>query len=150
MSAKRTPPKKTPRKSSVQTAARRLGQKPAPVNGKGSTAILRKHALKLPETTEAPHFDMPSFRVAGKIFATARLTEAKAMLKLPRELQQAMSAAHPDAIEPVPGTWGERGATFVFIDRVPEKLFDDLVASAWANAAPKKLRDAHAACVRKS
>lgn len=116
----------------------------------GSAAMLRKRALKLPETSEAPHFDMPSFRVAGKIFATARVNERKAMLKLPRDLQLALCAAHAGAIEPVPGTWGQRGATFVFIDKIPESLFADLVASAWANAAPKKVREAYAAHVRKS
>src|SRR5438270_321987 len=33
-------------------------------------AEARTHALSLPETTEQPHFDMASFRVRGKIFAT--------------------------------------------------------------------------------
>ncbi len=134
--------KKAPAKKSVSRATRAADP--------GSTALLRKHALKLPETAEAPHFDMPSFRVAGKIFATARLKERKCMLKLPRDLQLVLCAAHPGAIEPVPGTWGERGATFVFIDKIAESLFADLVASAWANAAPKKVRDAHGQRVRKS
>ena len=33
--------------------------------------VVRSYALSLPETTEAPHFERTSFRVAGKIFATA-------------------------------------------------------------------------------
>ena len=33
-------------------------------------------ALSLPDTTEAPHFKYTSFRVAGKIFATAPPDEA--------------------------------------------------------------------------
>lgn len=137
-----------------------MSAKKAPANKKtvrpkraadpGSTTLLRKYALKLPETIEAAHFDMPSFRVAGKIFATARFKERKAMLKLPRDLQLAMCAAHAGAIEPVPGTWGERGATFAFIDKIPESLFADLVASAWVNVAPKRVRDTHRARVRKS
>ena len=32
--------------------------------------VVRRLALSLPETTEAPHHDMTSFRVGGKIFAT--------------------------------------------------------------------------------
>jgi hypothetical protein len=32
---------------------------------------VRRHALSLPEATEAPHFNFTSFRVRGKIFATA-------------------------------------------------------------------------------
>ena len=35
-----------------------------------SVATVRRLALSLPETAEAPHHDMTSFRVAGKIFAT--------------------------------------------------------------------------------
>ena len=35
-----------------------------------SAATVRRLALSLPETAEAPHHDMTSFRVAGKIFAT--------------------------------------------------------------------------------
>jgi hypothetical protein len=136
MSAKKAPAKRTTKRASSAADP-------------GSATLLRKHALKLPETAEAPHFDMPSFRVAGKIFATARVNERKAMLKLPRDLQSALCAAHAGAVEPVPGTWGERGATFVFIDKVPESLFADLVASAWANAAPKSVRAAHGSRVRK-
>ena len=34
-------------------------------------AEARRHALSLPEATEAPHFHFTSFRVRGKIFATA-------------------------------------------------------------------------------
>ncbi len=111
----------------------------------GSDKLLRQVALKLPEATEEPHFDMPSFRVRGKIFATARLNEPKAMLKLPKELQQAMSAAHPDCVAPVPGSWGQNGATFIATDKIDKALFADLVASAWAATAPKKLVAEHAA-----
>jgi len=32
---------------------------------------VRRHALSLPDTTEAPHHDYASFRVKGRIFATA-------------------------------------------------------------------------------
>ena len=108
---------------------------------RGSDALLRKLALKLPEAEEAPHFGMPSFRVGKKIFATARLDERKAMLKLPRDLQEIACANYPDAVAPVPGYWGRNGATFVMIDKIKPHDLADLVASAWANAAPKRLRD---------
>ncbi len=106
---------------------------------KGSDALLRSIALKLPEAEEKPHFDMPSFRVRGKIFATARLNEPKAMLKLPIALQEAMSAAHPGVIEPVPGYWGLTGATYVATDKIDKKLFADMVGAAWSGVAPKSL-----------
>lgn len=117
---------------------------------KGSDTLLRKIALALPEAEEKPHFDMPSFRVGGKIFATARLNEPKAMLKLPVPLQEAMIAAHPGVIEPVPGYWGRNGATFIATDKVDKKLFTDLVGAAWSSVAPKRLTgEASAAPKRK-
>ena len=36
---------------------------------------VRAFALSLPEANEEPHFDRTSFRVKGKIFVTARLSE---------------------------------------------------------------------------
>lgn len=112
------------------------------MRAKGSDQLLRRIALKLPETTEAPHFEMPSFRVGKKIFATARLNERKAMLKLSLELQEIACAKFPKAVSPVPGAWGQKGATFVMIDEIDERDLADLVASAWAQIAPKRLRDA--------
>ncbi len=117
---------------------------------KGSDAAVRKIALTLPEATESPHFDMPSFRVRGKIFATARLNEPKAMVKLAPEIQRAMAAKHPDLIEPVPGGWGAKGATFVRTDKASAALLRELLESAWAGVAPKTLVAAYAAARGKS
>lgn len=116
---------------------------------KGSADLMRAIALKLPEAMEAPHFDFPSFRVNGKIFATARLGEPLVMLKLPTELQQAMVAAHPDVFSLPPGAWAKGGATFAATDKIDRKLLADLTASAWANVAPKKLVEAHAAKLKR-
>ena len=43
----------------------------------GDLAQARAFALSLPGTTEEPHFDMTSFRVRGKIFATAPADETR-------------------------------------------------------------------------
>jgi len=64
----------------------------------GSLDLIRRLALALPETTESAHFGTPDFRVGGKIFATARVSEPLAMLKLPPHIQEAMVAAHPDVL----------------------------------------------------
>jgi hypothetical protein len=53
-------------------------QSGAPRNG---ADIVRPLALKMPEAEEAAHFDFPSFRVRGKIFATAQPNRPLAMLK---------------------------------------------------------------------
>lgn len=45
-------------------------------------ADFRRMALALPETAEMPHFDLTSYRVKGKIFATYHAKRNCAMLKL--------------------------------------------------------------------
>ncbi|MGH3621598.1 MAG: hypothetical protein ACRDQ5_07385 [Sciscionella sp.] len=42
----------------------------------------RRFALSLPEATEQPHFEMSSFRVRGKIFATVPVDEAHQVFEL--------------------------------------------------------------------
>ena len=101
--------------------------------------VVRPLALKLPEAVEQPHFGFPSFRVRGKIFATAQLNEHLGMLKLPLELQEAMLAEHPDGFFLPAGAWARSGATLVRTDKVPRALIGDLVVTAWAHVAPKSL-----------
>jgi hypothetical protein len=117
---------------------------------KPGASVLRPLALKLPEALEQPHFGFPSFRVKGKIFATAQLDRPLAMLKLPVEVQQAMLAEHPETFSLPPGAWGRSGATYVATDRVGRALFQDLVTTAWANTAPKALVAAHAGRLKRA
>ncbi|HVS64903.1 MAG TPA: MmcQ/YjbR family DNA-binding protein, partial [Thermoanaerobaculia bacterium] len=43
----------------------------------------REIALALPEASEQPHWDMPSFRVGKRIFATLQPDDGTAVLKIP-------------------------------------------------------------------
>ena len=74
---------------------------------------VRRLALALPEAIEADHHGFPSFRVRGKIFCTLRPDTARLMVKLDGEDQRNFCEAFPEAIEPVPGYRGRKGATFV-------------------------------------
>jgi hypothetical protein len=107
-----------------------------------SVEDVRRIALALPDTAEAPHFHLTSFRVAGKIFATFG-PERPLMLKLDPEDQANLVAGDPGRLEPVPGTWGRQGATFVRIETLPADQLSGLVRMAWARAAPKRLLKAH-------
>jgi hypothetical protein len=98
---------------------------------------VRGLALALPETTEEDHHGRPSFRVRGKIFATLHVPHERAMLKLPRAEQLAVSEAHPGVFAPVPGYWGERGSTLVELPGADEAELAELVEEAWRHAAPK-------------
>ncbi len=98
---------------------------------------VRTMALDLPGAVEMDHHGFPSFRVAGKIFCTLRGEPPRLMVKLGPEDQHNFCAAHPEAIEPVPGYWGRKGATFVRYDRIEEALAETLLRLAWTGVAPK-------------
>ncbi len=114
-----------------------------------SLDILRPLALALPETAESSHFDTPDFRVRGKIFATARHDAARAVLKLPLHIQEAMLENQPEVFSLTAG-WGKHGWTFVQTDRIDPDLLKDLLDLAWRQVAPKKLVAAHAAKLEKT
>ena len=98
---------------------------------------IRKAALAMPEAYEAPHFDIPSFRVGKKIFCTIHRDHPRIMLKLDPEDQH--NLADGEAIEPVPGYWGKGGATFVWYERLAADRLPRLMRLAWAAVAPKRL-----------
>ena len=109
----------------------------------GSVEIVRTFALALPETEEKSHFDIPDFRVGGKVFCTARTREPVCMVKLPLEIQAALVAGNPNAIYPAAGAWGRGGATMVRTDLVDPRLLGDLIALAWRCVAPAQLVAVH-------
>ena len=97
---------------------------------------VRARALALPEAVEADHHGFPSFRVAGKIFCTLRADPPRLMVKLDTEDQRNLCEAHPGVIEPVPGYWGRKGATFVRYDLIEDTLAEGLLRLAWSRVAP--------------
>ena len=66
-----------------------------------SLNTIRKLALSLPDTTEAPHHDFGSFRVRGKIFVTIPPSGELLHIFLPEHDRELALAAHPDFLEPV-------------------------------------------------
>ena len=98
---------------------------------------IRRVALALPEAYEEPHFHMASFRVAKKIFCTLHNPEPRIMLKLDPEDQRNLSDG--EAIVPVPGSWGLKGSTFVWYEKLDPDRLPDLMRMAWARVAPRRL-----------
>jgi hypothetical protein len=101
-------------------------------------ATVRTLALALPETTEAPHHDMTSFRVAGKIFATApRAGDVVHVFVGDGEIA-AYCAEFPDAVEEL--WWGKklRGCR-VQLRRAGRAAVRELLTESWRRKAPKRL-----------
>jgi hypothetical protein len=98
----------------------------------------RRFALSLPEATEEPHFDMSSFRVRGKIFATVPPDEAHLHVFVDEPEIAASVAENPAAFEPL--RWGERVRGLrIDLGAAPEDRVAELLEQSWRRKAPKRL-----------
>jgi hypothetical protein len=112
-------------------------------------ADLRRLALALPEAYEDLHRRRPAFRVDKRIFAMLGVTgnpalftslgwDNVAVVKLDREDQLNMVAAHEGAIEQTE-TYGHHGWTYLHLDRLDEATLALVLKLAWTHVAPKRL-----------
>lgn len=99
----------------------------------------RALALAFPEAVESSHFDTADFRVRGKIFATLREADGRAVLKLSPDEQQLLMETSPGLFEPVKGSWGQKGWTRIDLDRADADTARHAMGIAWRSVAPKKL-----------
>jgi len=104
-----------------------------------STQEVKKIALAFEEAAELPHFEVISFRVKKKIFATLNVKENRACLKLSLIDQDVFSKVSNGTIYPVPNAWGKYGWTLVDLKNVKKALFRDAITCAYCNVAPQKL-----------
>ena len=98
----------------------------------------RKMALSLPSSNEEPHHHFTSFRVNGKIFATAPPEEEFLHVFVDEERRELAVAMFPDACEPL--TWGKKTVGVrIRLAVADADDVEDLLRSAWALKAPKSL-----------
>ncbi|WP_172982533.1 MmcQ/YjbR family DNA-binding protein [Phyllobacterium sp. SYP-B3895] len=100
-------------------------------------------AHSFPESTQGSHFGTTDFRVSNKIFATLRPEKQRGVLMLTRDDQAMMRETSADMFEPVPGGWGEKGATFVILAMAEPDVVRHAMAMAWRKAAPKSVSARH-------
>jgi len=99
----------------------------------------RKFALSLPEATEEPHFEFTSFRIGGKIFASAPPESEYLHIFVPEEAREAALARGSDFLEEL--RWGKRvlGLRVMLPAAKPVEV-RTLLEQAWTHKAPKRLR----------
>jgi hypothetical protein len=109
----------------------------------GDLSQARAFALSLPGTSEEPHFDMTSFRVNGRIFATAPADETRLHIfvdesEVAATVAEQQGAERPRAFEPL--VWGQRvrGLRVLLAD-APDDRVRELLADAWRRKAGKRL-----------
>lgn len=102
-----------------------------------SARDLRRTALSLEGTTEAPHFDRAAFKVV-RIYVTLAADGRTANLKLTPEEQEFKCLLAPDAFMPVPNAWGRQGWTTVTLAALDAAGLKNVLETAWQHALPKK------------
>ena len=96
---------------------------------------VRRIALSLPSVSEQPHFDYTSFRVAGKIFATAPPTAEHLHVFVDEDQRQLALALAPEALEIL--TWGRRVVGLrVALTKAKPALVETLLKQSWSRKHP--------------
>jgi hypothetical protein len=100
---------------------------------------VRRLALSLPEVSEQPHFHLTSFRVKGKIFATAPPEGHYLNVFVDDEQREMMVAVDPKAYDAL--RWGKKIAGLrVNVAAAKARDVEALLRMAWERKAPKRLR----------
>ena len=100
---------------------------------------LRRIALSLEGTTEAPHFDRTAFR-ARRIYVTLAADGKTANFMFNPEEQEFKCMMAPEAFAPVPNAWGKRGATTAILSKLTTAELENALQVAWRRAMSKKAR----------
>ncbi|WP_371668007.1 MmcQ/YjbR family DNA-binding protein [Streptomyces sp. NBC_00289] len=104
---------------------------------------VRRIALSLPETTEKTAWNMPTFRVAGKMFATLPEDETSLAVRCPKEERDELVLAEPAKF------WiADHEAQFAWVRARLAGIEDeaelrDILADSWHQAAPPRLIEDH-------
>jgi hypothetical protein len=99
-------------------------------------ADLRRIALALTGTVEAPHFDRAAFKVA-RIYVTLAADGRSANFKFAPDEQEFKCMMAPQAFAPVPGGWGRQGWTTATLAALSVAELKDALTTAWRHAVPK-------------
>lgn len=98
----------------------------------------RAFALSLPGASEEPHFDMSSFRVQGKIFATVPPGEEFLHVFVAETEVEAYAAEDPAAFAPL--RWGQRVRGLrITLAAADDTRLEELIEESWRRKAPKRL-----------
>ena len=98
---------------------------------------LRRIALALEGTTEAPHFDRAAFKVA-RIYVTLAADGHTANFKFTPDEQGFKCMMAPEAFSPIPNAWGRQGWTTAKLSALTVADLKAALEMAWQHAQPKK------------
>ncbi len=101
-------------------------------------AEARVFALSLPGSTEEPHFELTSFRVRGKIFATAPPEGGRLHVFVDEHAVGVVLGMDPEAFEEL--RWGKKLAgAAVHLADADAGIVCDLLEESWRRRASNRL-----------
>ncbi len=100
---------------------------------------LRRIALSLAGTTEAPHFDRAAFKVE-RIYATLAADGRSANFNFTPDEQAFKCMMAPDAFMRIPNAWGRKGHTTAILDKLSLDELKAALEMAWTRGAAKRPR----------
>jgi len=100
---------------------------------------LRRMALALEGTTEAPHFDRAAFKVA-RIYVTLAPDGRTANFKFTPDEQEFKCMMAPGAFAPIANAWGRQGWTTADLSKLSAAELKSALETAWAHAVKKPKR----------
>ena len=98
---------------------------------------LRRLALALEGTTEAPHFDRAAFKVA-RIYVTLAADGKTANLKFTPNEQEFKCMIAPEAFAAIPNGWGRQGWTTATLSKLKAAELKAALEMAYQHALPVK------------
>jgi hypothetical protein len=102
-----------------------------------TAADLRRIALSLEGTTEAPHFDRAAFR-AVRNYVTLASDGLTANFKFTPDEQEFKCMMAPEAFAPIPNAWGRQGWTTATLAHLSVPELKAALKMAWAHGAQKR------------
>ncbi|GAO08113.1 MmcQ/YjbR family DNA-binding protein [Streptomyces lydicamycinicus] len=105
------------------------------------SADVRRIALSLPETVEKEAWEMPTFRVAGKMFITIPDDETSFAVRCPIHERKELIAAEPEKfwVPPHEASSHWVRVRLAALDDLTE--LRDILVDSWKQAAPTRLVD---------
>jgi hypothetical protein len=100
---------------------------------------LRRLALALEGTSEAPHFDRAAFKVA-RIYVTLAPDGRSANFKFTPDEQEFKCMMAPEAFTAIPNGWGRQGWTTADLSKLSAAELKSALETAWAHAVKKPKR----------
>lgn len=97
---------------------------------------LRRIALSLEGTTEAPHFDRAAFKVK-RIYVTLAADGKTANFKFAPDEQELKCTVMPQAFQPIAGGWGRQGWTTAKLSELEIADLRSALEMAWRHALLK-------------